>query len=179
MTNSNVLDNSYNYYTHTILMKVILISMIISKFLSNKWVITLLADRKSTAHIHTHYAQMHTRELKIINNLAFLDPKKREEFNVSAIRPFQNESILFFCRFLFAFRLNKGETIYPIPCFPLNIEHYHKKIKFGIGAVPERSQSPSQLSHFMNKIINLGESQHIVKSVQLPRNEPIVGGGKQ
>ena len=54
-----------------------------------------------------------------------------------------------------------------------------KKIKFGIGAVPERSQSPSQLSHFMNKIIDLGKSQHIIKSVQLPRNEPIVGGGKQ
>ena len=59
------------------------------------------------------------------------------------------------------------------------MEHYNEKIKFGIGAVPERSQSPSQLSHFMNKIINLGESQHIVKSVQLPRNEPIVGGGMQ
>ena len=54
-----------------------------------------------------------------------------------------------------------------------------QKIKFGIGAVPQRSQSPSQVSHFMNKIINLGKSQHIVKSVQLPRNEPIVGGGKQ
>ena len=118
MTNSNVLDNSYNYYTHTILMKVILISMIISKFLSNKRVITLLTDRKSTAHIHTHYAQMHTRELKIINNLAFLDPKKREEFNVSAIRPFQNESILFFCRFLFAFHLNKGKTHIPNSMFP-------------------------------------------------------------
>ena len=59
------------------------------------------------------------------------------------------------------------------------MEHCSKKIKFGIGAVPQRSQSPSQVSHFMNKIINLGKSQHIVKSVQLPRNEPIVGGGKQ
>ena len=179
MTNSNVLDNSYNYYTHTILMKVILISMIISKFLSNKRVITLLTDRKSTAHIHTHYAQMHTRELKIINNLAFLDPKKREEFNVSAIDLFKMNQFCSFVDFFLHFTWIKAKPIYPIPCFPLNIEHYHKKIKFGIGAVPERSQSPSQLSHFMNKIINLGKSQHIVKSVQLPRNEPIVGGGMQ
>ena len=48
---------------HTILM----ISLIISKFSLNKCVITLLTDRKSAAHIYTHYAQMHTRRLKIMN----------------------------------------------------------------------------------------------------------------
>ena len=67
----------------------------------------------------------------------------------------------------------------PNSMFPSKHRALQKKIKFGIGTVPERSHSPSQLSHFMNKIINLGKSQHIVKSVQLPRNEPIVGGGKQ
>ena len=133
MTNSNVLDNSYNYYTHTILMKVILISMIISKFLSNKWVITLLADRKSTAHIHTHYAQMHTRELKIINNLAFLDPKKREEFNVSAIDLFKMNQFCSFVDFFLHFTWIKAKPIYPIPCFPLNIVILHWREEGCIG----------------------------------------------
>ena len=37
------------------------------KVLVIKCVITLLTDRKSAAHIYTHYAQMHTHRLKIMN----------------------------------------------------------------------------------------------------------------
>ena len=93
----------------------------ISKFLLNKCVITLLTDRKSAAHIYTHYAQMHTRRLKIMNMNAQTNQYINKQAKVINICKLGNVNFASGNWILAFFRFYKKNLSVP------NMEHCKKK----------------------------------------------------